>query len=158
LAFDGQIDPVNMTSLLNQALFLREQGLLAREPMRAVRLPSSHAIRAAIVASLRHGDATLGGAARALKISVRTLQRHLGRMGTSHSEMLADVRLAIACRLLTDSTQRLSDISEFLGYANASSFSRTFVRLMKVQPHVYRREQLSVKRKRQPKRPCGIDL
>lgn len=124
--------------------------------MRDVRLPSPHAVRAAIVSSLRHGDATLAGAARALKISSRTLQRHLGRMGTSHSEMLAGVRLAIACRMLTDTTQRLSDISEFLGYANASSFSRTFVRLMKVQPHVYRREQLTDKHKGHQKRP-GID-
>ncbi|MFH1344484.1 MAG: AraC family transcriptional regulator [Pseudomonadota bacterium] len=125
--------------------------------MRAVRLPTPREVRAAIVASLRHGDATLGGAARALEISDRTLQRHLGRMGTSHSEMLADVRLNIACRLLMDSSQRLSDISEFLGYANASSFSRTFVRLMKVQPVVYRRQQLARKHGRQHKRPGGID-
>lgn len=124
--------------------------------MRAVRLPSPGAVRAAIVASLRHGDATLDSTARALKISGRTLQRHLGRMGTSHSEMLADVRLDLACRLLMDSTQRLSDISEFLGYANASSFSRTFVRLMKVQPVVYRRQQLAGKHGRQHKRPGGI--
>lgn len=125
--------------------------------MRAVRLPSSRAVRSVIVASLRHGDATLDSTARALKISGRTLQRHLGRMGTSHSEMLADVRLDIACRLLMDSTQRLSDISKFLGYANASSFSRTFVRLMKVQPLVYRRQKLAGKHDRQHKKTFGMD-
>lgn len=64
-------------------------------------------------------------------------------MGTSHSEMLAEIRLNVACRLLADSSKRLSDIAKFLGYTNASSFSRTFVRLMKVQPVVYRRQQLA---------------
>ena len=71
--------------------------------------------------------------------------------------MLADVRLDIACRLLMDSTQRLSDISKFLGYANASSFSRTFVRLMKVQPLVYRRQKLAGKHDRQHKKTFGMD-
>jgi AraC-like DNA-binding protein len=111
--------------------------------MRAVRLPSFQAVRATIITSLRQNDATLDSTARALKISSRTLQRHLGRMGTSHSEILADVRLNIACRLLVDSRKPLSDIAKFLGYSNASSFSRTFVRLMKIQPVVYRRRQLA---------------
>jgi len=127
--------------------------------MRAVRLPSPDAVRAVIVASLRDGYTTLGSTADVLEMSGRTLQRHLGRMGTSHSEMLADVRLDIACRLLLDPTRRLSDISKLLGYTNASSFSRTFLRLMKVQPLVYRRQQLAGKhgRVRQHKRPCGMD-
>ncbi|WP_440639960.1 helix-turn-helix domain-containing protein [Bradyrhizobium sp. PUT101] len=99
--------------------------------MRAVRLPSSRAVRAAIVASLRHGDASLDSTAHALKISGRTLQRHLERIGTSHSKMLAEVRLKIACRLLADSSKSLSDIAKFLGCTNASSFSRSFSRLMK---------------------------
>lgn len=119
--------------------------------MRTIRLPSRRAVRAVIVASLRHGCATLGSTACVLEISERTLQRHLGRMGTSHSEMLEDVRLDIACGLLMDLTQRLSDISKLLGYTNASSFSRTFLRLMKVQPVVYRRQQLAGKQVRQHK-------
>lgn len=131
---------------------LREHGdSHPHEPMRAVRLPSSRTVRAVMVASLRHGDATLDSTARALEISSRTLQRHLGRMGTSHSEMLAEVRLSIACRLLADSSKRLSDIAKFLGYTNASSFSRAFVRLTKIQPVIYRRQQLA--RKHQPARP-----
>jgi AraC-like DNA-binding protein len=103
-------------------------------------------MRAAVVASLRQGDATLDRTARALKISPRTLQRHLARTGTSHSQILAEVRLNIACRLLAGSNKRLSDIAQFLGYANASSFSRTFVRLMKVKPVIYRQQQRARKR------------
>jgi AraC-like DNA-binding protein len=139
---------------LKIGFLFREQGLHAsHQPMRAVRLPSAQSVRAAMVASLRHGDATLGGAARALQVSARTLQRHLGRMGTSHSELLAEVRLNIACRLLADSGKRLSDIAKILGYANASSFSRSFARSMKIQPVVYRRQQLA--RKQKITRPRG---
>lgn len=64
-------------------------------------------------------------------------------MGTSHSEMLAEVRLNIACRLLVDSGKPLSEIAKFVGYSNPSSFSRTFLRLMKIKPIVYRQRQLS---------------
>ncbi|WP_246667890.1 MULTISPECIES: AraC family transcriptional regulator [Bradyrhizobium] len=111
-------------------------------------MPSAQAVRAVIAASLRHGDATLDSTARALKISSRTLQRHLGRMGTSHSEMLAEVRLKIACRLLVDSGKPLSEIAKFLGYSNASSFSRIFVRLMQIKPVAYRRQQLADRQSR----------
>ena len=136
--------PSEMPVVLKIGILFREHRLHAsHQPMRAVRLPSAQAVRAVMVASLRHGDATLDGTARALKISGRTLQRHLGRMGTSHSEMLAEVRLNIACRLLADSGKRLSDIAKILGYANASSFSRCFARLMKIQPVVYRQQQLA---------------
>lgn len=127
--------------------------------MRAVRLPSAQAVRAVIAASLRHGDATLDSTARVLNVSPRTLQRHLGRMGTSHSEILAEVRLNIACRLLAGSSKRLSDIAKFVGYTNPSSFSRTFVRLMKVQPVIYRQQQRSRKQgqARHRRGPCAID-
>lgn len=121
--------------------------------MRAVRLHSSAAVRAAILASLRHGDATLDSTALALRISRRTLQRHLERMGTSHSKMLDEVRLEIACRLLADTSKRLSDVAESLGYKNASSFSRAFVRLMKIQPIVYRRQQRGRRHDRSLVRP-----
>lgn len=116
--------------------------------MKAVLLPSRRVVREAIVASLRHGDATIECAARALGVSVRTLQRHLARLGTSHSEMLAELRLEIACRLLAGSSPPLSEIAKFLGYANASSFSRAFARSMGVQPVAYRRRQLAPKHRR----------
>ena len=151
--------PETPLALQNRLFSGGSTGFAPHQPMRAVRLPSPHAVRAAIVASLRHGDATLDSTARALKISTRTLQRHLGHMGTSHSEMLAEIRLDMACRLLVNSSQRLSDIAKVLGYTNASSFSRTFVRLMKIQPVVYRRQQLARKhvQARRHRTPYAID-
>jgi AraC-like DNA-binding protein len=78
-------------------------------------------------------------------MSARSLQRHLAAIGTSYSEIVAEVRLETACHLLVESDERLSDIALRLGYAGPSSFSRTFVRLMKIQPIIYRRQQRSGK-------------
>lgn len=61
-------------------------------------------------------------------------------MGTSYSEIVAEVRLDTACRLLIETNEHISRIALSLGYAGASSFSRTFMRMMKVQPGTYRRQ------------------
>jgi len=74
-------------------------------------------------------------------VSARSLQRHLCELGTSYSELVAEVRLDAACRLLAESNARIADIALHLGYAGPSSFSRTFLRLMKIQPVIYRRQQ-----------------
>ena len=113
-----------------------------------VRLPSQYAVRAAIAASFRHGGASLQRTASQLGVSVRSLQRHLAETGTSYSEMVAEVRLDPACHLLAESNERISDIALRLGDAGPSSFSRTFMRLMQVQPVVYRRQQRTGKARR----------
>lgn len=109
--------------------------------MKPVRLPSQYAVRAAIAASLSHGDASLERTARQLGMSPRSLQRHLAEAGTSYSEIVVEVRLDTACHLLLETNERISDIALRLGYAGASSFSRIFMRLMKVQPVIYRRQR-----------------
>jgi AraC-like DNA-binding protein len=117
------------------------------KPVRG-RLPSQHSVRAIIAASLRHGDESLPRTASQLGISCRSLQRHLAEAGTSYSKMVAEVRLDTACRLLAESNERLSDIALRLGYAGPSSFSRTFMRLMQIQPVAYRRQQRNDKARR----------
>lgn len=116
--------------------------------MKPVLLPSRYTVRAAIAASLEHGDTSVQGTARRLGVSVRSLQRHLAEMGTSYSEMVAEVRLDTACHLLVASNERISEIALRLGYAGASSFSRTFMRLMKIRPVIYRRQQRNGKLRR----------
>src|SRR5688572_4628550 len=113
--------------------------------MKPVHMPSRYAVRAVIAASLRHGGASVQRTANQLGVSARSLQRHLCEMGTSYSEMVAEVRLDAACHLLVESNERISDIALRLGYAGPSSFSRTFMRLMKIQPVIYRRQQRSGK-------------
>jgi AraC-like DNA-binding protein len=62
-------------------------------------------------------------------------------MGTSYSDMVAEVRLDTACHLLLESNERISEIALRLGYAGTSSFSRVFKRLMKIQPVIFRRQR-----------------
>lgn len=116
--------------------------------MKSVPIPSRHSVRAIVYALLREGDSSLPHTARRLGLSARSLQRHLTGMGTSYSEIVAEVRLDMAGRLLVDSDQSISSIAYRLGYAGPSSFSRTFMRLMKVQPIVYRRQQIARKKSR----------
>jgi AraC-like DNA-binding protein len=111
--------------------------------MKPVPIPSHYSVRATIAALLHHGDASLQHTAYRLGGSPRSLQRHLTQMGTSYSELVAEVRLDTACHLLAESDQSISSIAFRLGYSGASSFSRTFRRLMKIQPVVYRRQQMA---------------
>lgn len=117
-------------------------------PMKPVPVPSQYSIRATISSLLRHGDASLQHTAQRLGISPRSLQRHLTGLGTSYSEIVAEVRLDTACHLLAESDQRISNIAQSLGYSGASSFSRIFMRLMKVQPITYRRQQIAQRKER----------
>jgi AraC-like DNA-binding protein len=120
-------------------------------PMKPVPVPSQHSIRATIAALMRHGDASLQRTAQRLEISPRSLQRHLTGMGTSYSEIVAEVRLATACHLLAESDRSISNIAHSLGYSGTSSFSRVFMRLMKIQPIAYRRQQMAQRKEQR----CG---
>lgn len=113
--------------------------------MKPVRPPSQHSVRSAIAASLRHGDTSIQSTARRLRVSVRSLQRHLAEIGTSYSEIVAEVRMDTACHLLADSDIRIADIASRLGYSGPSSFSRIFMRLMKIPPVIYRRRHKNEK-------------
>ena len=110
--------------------------------MKPVHIPSRYSVRAAIAASLYHGDAALQRTALQLGMRPRSLQRHLAGMGTSYSDMVAEVRLDTACHLLLESNERISEIALRLGYAGTSSFSRVFMRLTKIQPVTYRRQRV----------------
>lgn len=109
--------------------------------MKSVKMPSREAVQAVIAASLQQHGASLQDAARELRVSARSLQRHLAEMGTSYREMVAQMRLDTACHLLTESSERMSQIALRLGYSGPSSFSRTFMRMMKIQPATYRRQR-----------------
>jgi AraC-like DNA-binding protein len=110
-------------------------------PMKPVHISSRYSVRAAIAASLCHGDAALQHTALQLGMGPRSLQRHLAGMGTSYSDMVAEVRLDTACYLLLESNERISTIALRLGYAGTSSFSRVFMRLTRMQPVTYRRQR-----------------
>jgi AraC-like DNA-binding protein len=67
--------------------------------------------------------ATVERAAAALGMSVRTLQRELGRLGTSFSDELRGVRIAAAETLLVHSDLKIEAIATQVGFGTASRMS-----------------------------------
>lgn len=82
----------------------------------------------------------LDDVAQRLHMSSRTFKRRLQERGTSFQDVLDNVRMSQAKRLLTESTQSVDFIASSLGYSDASNFSRAFKRKEGVTPAVYRRQ------------------
>ena len=79
-------------------------------------------------------------AAEITGFSDRTLQRRLAREGSSFSQVIDQMRCQKACGMLAESDSKLIDISLFLGYKDAPSFSRAFRRWCGLSPREYRRQ------------------
>lgn len=73
-------------------------------------------------------------------MSKRSLQRRLAEEGTHYSEVLDEVRFDVAKRMLQDVNKSVTDISELLGYSDATHFARAFRRIAGVSPKVYRQQ------------------
>ena len=65
-------------------------------------------------------------AARAFGVSLRSYQRNLSRLGTTHSRLVANARLGMAFELLSDPDRSITAISVDLGYAHPGDFTRFF--------------------------------
>lgn len=84
-------------------------------------------VRAAIIRALPDG-AQVELVARALHVSVRTLQRRLGGAGTSYREALDQVRSELARQYLQDPSVAIAEVALLLGFSDQSSFHRAFER------------------------------
>jgi AraC-like DNA-binding protein len=119
------------------------QGLRARaeEMLResAAGAPMADRVRPLLRAGLTRGQLGAEAVARQLSVSVRTLARNLEAEGTSHKQLLDEVRVAAARELLAEG-RTMSDISEALGFADTRSFYRAARRWFGVTPGVLRRE------------------
>jgi AraC-like DNA-binding protein len=86
-------------------------------------------------------QANINDAARALRVSLRTLQRRLSAADTTFQEQLGLARLAAAQRLMLDSDQPLTAIALEVGCASLQHFSALFRRHTGLSPSVWRRSQ-----------------
>jgi AraC-like DNA-binding protein len=73
-----------------------------------------------------------------LGLNPRTLNRILGRQGTSFIRLLEDARYESARRLLRDSTGSVLSVAWSLGYTDASAFTRAFRRWSGMTPTEWR--------------------
>lgn len=84
---------------------------------------------------------TLNQIADQLKISERTLQRHLAIEGTTFQIILSETRKDKAEKLLKQNILSIQEISNLLGYADVSHFSRAFKNWTNHTPKAYRSTQ-----------------
>jgi len=86
-------------------------------------------LRPVISAMLHGGYPSVSRVARAGGTSVRSLQRRLGKEGTSFSEQLDLVRRKLVMSHLATEDVSLADLSERLGYTEQSALTRAVRRL-----------------------------
>lgn len=130
LAFSDQ----NLAAVHEQML---EQQLAALDQPDVVRL-LEQMLRNALELSFDREDV-----ARHLNISSRTLQRKLQEAGTSFQVLLEQERKQRAEHLLAQAELSLTTISQQLGFAESSAFSRAFKRWWNMTPLEFRQKNHS---------------
>ena len=70
--------------------------------------------------------------------SVRTIQRRIAGTGTTFREVVGEVRMDGAVRLLLNQDMRITDVARETGYDDSSHFARAFRRRAGISPREYR--------------------
>lgn len=99
--------------------------------------------RQLIAARLAQGPVELGSIAAQLPAAPRTLQRQLQARQSSFSQLVDEVRAALAERYLADPDLDLTDIAFLLGYSEHSAFTRAYRRWTGRAPVIARRQAAS---------------
>jgi AraC-like DNA-binding protein len=98
-------------------------------------------VRVCIAESLCGGDPSIEMIAARLGMGARTLQRRLADTGTTHQELLDQMRREMSRDLLRDDSIAIGEIAYLLGYSERSAFHRAFKRWYGVAPAAFRSER-----------------
>jgi AraC-like DNA-binding protein len=85
-------------------------------------------LRQFVVGALPNDGAGLSAAARALGMSVRTLQRRLREHEIVYARLVDEVRRRLSGKYLADASLSLGEIAFLLGYSESSAFNRAYRR------------------------------
>jgi AraC-like DNA-binding protein len=96
-------------------------------------------VRQEISDGLRGGDAGLEAIALRLSIAPRTLQRKLKEAGTSHQELLDEMRRELSIHYLQERQMAVCEVAFLLGFSETSAFHRAFKRWTGTTPGEFRR-------------------
>jgi AraC-like DNA-binding protein len=96
-------------------------------------------VSAQIRAQVLAGSVSLDGAARALDMSVRALQRALHRDGTDFRRLANAIRAGRAAELLRGTQASVTEIAAELGYSAPANFARAFRKATGLAPEDFRR-------------------
>jgi AraC-like DNA-binding protein len=125
------------------------RGVLERQAAEMLsRLPVSggltHEVRQALISRVAGGDTRIEAVARALGVSVRSLQRRLAEEGRSYHGLVDETRKDAAERYLSNSPLSIGEVAFLLGYSEAAAFHRAFKRWSGATPQEFRRRCPSV--------------
>lgn len=95
-------------------------------------------VQSIIAGEFRGGDPSLERVADELSLTPRTLQRKLHELGTSHNELLDQMRRQLAMRYLREPEMAICEVAYLLGFSESSSFHRAFKRWTGVTPKEFR--------------------
>jgi AraC-like DNA-binding protein len=101
---------------------------------------TSH-VRRLLAEQLRGGDPGINHLARKLHTTPRTLRRRLEEAGTTHREILDELRKELAYRYLGERSLATSEVAFLLGYSTASPFHKAFKRWAGLSASEYRRQR-----------------
>lgn len=106
-------------------------------------LPTVDRVRGEIRSALCTGELHIETVARVLGVARWTLQRRLAAAGYTFSELVDDVRRALAVQYLREPYLPISDVATLLGYSETSAFTRSCSRWLGASPMAIRRAMLS---------------
>lgn len=86
-------------------------------------------------------DPSIERVAEDLRLSPRTLRRHLDALGASFQDLLEDLRRTQAVAYLHHTEHSIEAVAQRLGYADPSNFRRAFRRWTGISPGHFRRLQ-----------------
>lgn len=95
-------------------------------------------VRALLRTTLVTGHFSADEVSGFLSMNRRTLNRRLNAMGTNFQQVTDEIRFEISRQLLEDSAMDIKQIAIFLGYSNASAFTRSFKRWSNTTPARWR--------------------
>ena len=96
-------------------------------------------VRSIIAAEFRGGDPSLERVADQLGVTSRTLQRKLHEAGSSHNELLDQMRRQLALQYLREREMAICEVAYLLGFSESSSFHRAFKRWTGLTPKEFRK-------------------
>jgi AraC-like DNA-binding protein len=96
-------------------------------------------VRGVVVKGLRDGDVSVAHTARALGMSIRTLQRRLQDEGLSFDDVYDATRKELARRYLGDPGLSIQETAHLLAFGDLRGFYRAFRRWEDCTPAEYRR-------------------
>jgi len=123
---------------LSRVLDEHVRDLVARVP--AVQSLADQ-VRRYIRDAVPRGDFDLESIGRRMGMGGRTLQRGLSAEGTSHRQIVEQVRHEFALHYLVATRMPIKEVASLLGYAELRAFYRAFERWTGLPPAAYRKRQ-----------------